>query len=283
MQRKSFIQHLSALGAFGFLPAGAIKYYKRFYLLQCFAAGFRYYKGMEMLDRMKEGDMLELVREADNEYDDCAIALHWNREKIGFLPASENGLLSRLLDAEALDLTAEITHLNKTVQPWENLSVAIYFLKETTQSTLPVKMEYLTQLETPHYTAFKNNSNTVTKVTWETGRYEEDFDWAGFLKDHSRKDSIQDIIMNSDVSPTYKYGSETGEYLLLNINRLPEDDMIKQLFSKIEQTLGSLDNLFDEQGYITLTTSEAAALIPKLERIANVTDKLGRHFIELGF
>ena len=39
---------------------------------------------------MKEGDLSERVREQENKYDDCAIALHLRGRKIGCIPFSVN-------------------------------------------------------------------------------------------------------------------------------------------------------------------------------------------------
>ena len=283
MQRKSFIQNMLALGAFSFLPANAFRHYQKFYLLQCFVAGFQFYKGKELLDQMKEGDLLELVRESKNSYDSCAIALHWNRQKIGFIPASENAVLSRLLDAGALELSSEITHLNKQVHAWENLSVAVHFLKELPTGQVPENIAYLTQLETPHYTSYKSGSNTITRLLRSKQNVENNTDWYDFLVKHRGNDSIYNIINSSDVLKNYKYGEETGAYLLLNKKRMPADDALQQLVKQAEQAIGTLDKLFDEDGYIVVATGEVEALIPKLEKIVNVTDKLGRHFIELKF
>jgi hypothetical protein len=105
---------------------------------------------MSLLQKMNEGDLLQLVREPENEHDACAIALHWNGEKIGYIPRDENALLSRLIDANALELVAEITHLNKAVQPWENLHIAVSFLKETREN-IPPQATYLTELSRPYY------------------------------------------------------------------------------------------------------------------------------------
>jgi hypothetical protein len=281
MHRKSFIQHLATLGAFGFLPLSAFKHYQKYYLLQCFVAGFRFYKGLELLNEMKEGDQLELVREPDNEYDNSAIALHWNNHKIGFLPAGENELLSRLLDAKALELTAEITHLNKAVKPWENLCVAIYFLKEAHATSINSGNEYLTRLDTPHYTSFKNNNETIMRVEYSNNESENDTDWYSYFVKHSKNDSIYSIIHGSDVKPDYDYGSESGEYMLINKNRLPATDVIQNLLRSIDPVMNQLDNLFEKNGYIVVTTKQAEALVPQVQAIVNVTDKLGRHFIEL--
>lgn len=124
MNRSGFLKQLIASIAIGRLPVSVTKDFRKIYLLQCFVAGFRYYEGMQMLDTMKEGDLLELVREPNNEYDDCAIALHLQGRKIGFVPSSVNEMLSYLLDADALSLFAVITHLEKNTQPWENVAIA---------------------------------------------------------------------------------------------------------------------------------------------------------------
>jgi hypothetical protein len=45
-----------------------------------------------------------LRKEPNNEHDECAIALFWQDEKIGYVPASCNEIIARLIDAQALPL-----------------------------------------------------------------------------------------------------------------------------------------------------------------------------------
>ncbi|MGN6299437.1 MAG: HIRAN domain-containing protein [Ginsengibacter sp.] len=47
------------------------------YLLQSFVAGFRFYKGMELLPHMQEQDIVELRRQPDNEHNEFAVAVYW--------------------------------------------------------------------------------------------------------------------------------------------------------------------------------------------------------------
>ncbi len=150
MNRSGFLKQLIASIAIGRLPISVTKDFRKIYLLQCFAAGFRHYEGMRLLADMKEGDLLELVREPLNEYDPCAIALHWQGKKVGFIPASINEMLSYLMDAEALSLFAVITHLEKNTQPWENVALAVYFVQEVNKD-LPAHASHLTKIEAPHY------------------------------------------------------------------------------------------------------------------------------------
>src|SRR5690606_34128519 len=109
MNRSTFLRNLIATFGLSVIPVDWVKQYQKIYLLQCFVRGFRFYDGETMLQQMQEGDMLELVREPENKHDACAIALHYNMEKIGYVPRESNEILSRLIDAHVVALQAEIT------------------------------------------------------------------------------------------------------------------------------------------------------------------------------
>ncbi len=160
MNRAGFLQTLISSIAIGKLPVSLTKDFRKIYLLQCFIAGFRHYEGVHLLPQLKEGDLLELVREPKNEYDSCAIALHWQGKKLGFIPADINEMLSYLLDAEALSLFALITHLEHSAKPWENVAVAVYFVQEVNKD-LPAHACYLTRIEAPHYRTLKHKEEVI--------------------------------------------------------------------------------------------------------------------------
>jgi hypothetical protein len=160
MNRSGFLKKLIASIAIGKLPVSVTKDFRKIYLLQCFVAGFRHYEGMNLLGTLKEGDLLELAREPENEYDSCAIALHWRGKKIGFVPAAINEMLSFLLDADALSLFAVITHLERNSQPWENVAIAVYFIQEVNKD-LPAHASYLTRIEAPHYRTLSDKKVNV--------------------------------------------------------------------------------------------------------------------------
>lgn len=283
MNRSNFIKGILALGGLAFLPTNIVKNYRKFYLLQFFVAGFRFYKGMDLLDLMNEGDQLELVREPNNKYDDCAIALHWNNEKIGFIPRDENALLSRLIDAQALEFVAEIIHLNKKVQPWENVNVAVSFLKETNDE-IPENQKYLTLLTTPHYYSYKRNEDYISRVDVSEDEDVErvnESNWYEFLEENYPDDNIYDIIHSSNVKQEIEYGAGGSEYILVNKHKIPTDNLIQSIVNKAEETCGELNKLFGEDGYIVMSTREAEKLVAKTEAIVDVADKFGRHYIEL--
>src|SRR5699024_9710708 len=110
-----------------------------------------------VLHTMKVGDMLEMVREPENKHDSAAIALHYDMEKVGYIPRESNEILSRLMDAEVVDLQAEITHIEQKAKAWENVHVAVYVLKELKE--VHKENAYLTELATPRYYTIKHADN----------------------------------------------------------------------------------------------------------------------------
>lgn len=235
MNRLSFVKNLLAMGGLGLLPPGLVKNFRKFYLLQCFVVGFRFYKGMEVLPQMKEGDLLHLVSEPDNAFDACAIALYWNEQKIGYVPKAENQMLSKLLDADALDLMGEIAYLNKEVKPWENLHVAIYFLKAW-EGELPAQASCLTELKSPIYQTIKQKDNLITRNQRSADEEEEsESDWYKYLLNNAGDEAIVGIIQASDLDRNFRYGTTTGDYLVVNQYELDENDFTERHSGYVEE------------------------------------------------
>lgn len=61
-------------------------------------AGFSYWEGCMVMDRLKIGTKLELVREMDNRYDPYAVAIHFDGYKLGYIPRFENEQFCTLMD-----------------------------------------------------------------------------------------------------------------------------------------------------------------------------------------
>ncbi len=285
MTRSTFIQRLIALGGLPFLPTSLVTNYQKFYLLQCFVRGFRYYQGPQLLDNMHEGALLELVREHNNPYDECAIALHFNQQKIGFIPAESNEVLSKLLDIGIPELIAEITFLEAGAAEWEKVSIAVYVLKEVTN--VPPTAAYLTQLDTPHYRTLKRDNDIVTKINLQK-QVADDEEWDDspdnyydYLVEHSKDDSIYTHIHNH-LDPTANY-EEQVDYLVVNKHKLAHKPDLLQSLQKIESKLYQTEQMFNDDGYIVLSVKKAENYIEKINSLGNVTDKLGRKFIELEF
>lgn len=244
MNRSNFLKQLIASIAIGKLPVSLTKDFRKIYLLQCFVAGFRHYEGMQVLGNMKEGDLLELVREPGNEYDECAIALHWQKKKIGFIPANINEMLSFLLDAEALSLFAVITHLEQTTQPWENVAVAVYFVQEVNKD-LPAHASHLTRIEAPYYRTLNKKKETNN------------------LEKHSTMDELFD---NSD--------------RVLNLDTIPDDHKeaktyFEEYFGKYPVTIKGKDR------YVHVKNDGIYAYMHDIgDEIKIVKDDAGKQFLE---
>jgi hypothetical protein len=176
MNRSDFLQRFIAIAGYGTFNLQTLIPKRKIYLQQFFVAGFRHYKGMDMLPHMLANDLLELQREPDNEHDECAIALYWQQEKIGYIPSDLNEMTAKLLDAQALPLLGMITHLNMEVKPWENVVAAIYFLQDETVE-IPAHADYLKKTLEPEYRTSKKADRDKL--------FEQIFDYSNRLVDVS--------------------------------------------------------------------------------------------------
>jgi hypothetical protein len=88
-------------------------------------AGFVYYDGPEVWERMKKGDRLTLVREPDNQHDSNAIRLEWQGHTIGYVPRRENADLARQMDFGAR-VEARVTELTRQANGRKRISYVIH-------------------------------------------------------------------------------------------------------------------------------------------------------------
>jgi hypothetical protein len=76
-------------------------------------AGFKYYDGLDVIDRLKIGARVTLALEPDNPYDPNAIVVSFEDKKLGYIPQAKNDLLSQLLYFGYTDiLEARISTVN---------------------------------------------------------------------------------------------------------------------------------------------------------------------------
>ena len=88
-------------------------------------AGFVYYDGKEVWEKMKTGDRLTLVREPANPHDANAIRLEWQGHMLGYVPRKENVDLARQMDLGA-SAEARVTALSKAANGRNRISYEIY-------------------------------------------------------------------------------------------------------------------------------------------------------------
>ena len=75
-------------------------------------AGFQYHQGEKIWEKLRINHNLRLVRERNNAYDERAVAVFWQGQKLGYVPRMENTAISRILD-QNIPVTARIIRLQE--------------------------------------------------------------------------------------------------------------------------------------------------------------------------
>jgi len=87
-------------------------------VLDCHIAGFIYYDGLDVVDKLTLGASVGLQAEPDNPYDPEAVAIFYESKKIGFIPKDKNSLISLLLHFGHTDiLEARIVQIDHQQHP----------------------------------------------------------------------------------------------------------------------------------------------------------------------
>ena len=71
-----------------------MKVYKSFYV-----AGFKYYGGFKVIDKLKPGVKLKLKTEPKNRYDENAIEIYYKKCKLGYVPRNQNYSIAQILNS----------------------------------------------------------------------------------------------------------------------------------------------------------------------------------------
>ena len=88
-------------------------------------AGFQHYIGSRLKQHIKIGDTVSLKPEPDNKYDPNAVAIYWKGYVIGYVPRSENHVLSRFLRAVG-SVTAAVAAVSDYLTGWGAVHIYIY-------------------------------------------------------------------------------------------------------------------------------------------------------------
>ena len=72
---------------------------KEILVLECMVAGTSFRQLGKVEASLSATVKLDVKREAKNEFDPFAVALHYNDIKIGFIPRDKNEVIARLMDA----------------------------------------------------------------------------------------------------------------------------------------------------------------------------------------
>ena len=284
MTRGNFLRNLIALYGIASLPLDMVKQYQKVYLLQCFVRGFQYYEGPKIISKINKSGLLEMVREPKNKYDENAIALHFDNQKIGFIPRESNEILSVLLDTKILNLQAEITHIEPNAANWESIYVAIYVMNEITEATIKENIEPFTILETPHYYTLKSNQNIYTRVYFEEeNEILNGEDFYQTLVDNSSTDEVYDLIHQSFGNAKEMEEVVNQSRIVVRKETVPKEVSLHQIEAKFNNQVIQIDNMFKEDGYIVANVNKIALIPDKIRRFEKLIDKHGSLFYEVVF
>ena len=126
VSRKTFLMYLLQLPLF----AGFAKFLYGFeaeqlYLLNKFSvAGFYFYEGPNLLDKMKHGDTLKMKPNAENIEDEYAVELHFKDTMTGHIPRSDNKHIFRLLK-QSRKLVCTIREIDPDAETWQMCKVKV--------------------------------------------------------------------------------------------------------------------------------------------------------------
>ncbi len=277
LTRAQFLKNL--IGFYG-LSAFAVDLaveYQKVYLLHFFVRGFQYYDGPKNIDRINRDGLVDLVREPDNPYDENAIAIYFEGHKIGYVPREDNFVLSNIIDAGLLDLQAEITFVEPDAATWEQISVAIYALKEKNGDLPP----HLTKIEKPEYYTIKKGKDTYQRIyDYSTEEVMDADDFFSVLLENSEDDGVYDLMHTIFENETEMTNAIEQGRLVVHKNKISREEL-EELAGKINDQILEIENVFGEEGYIVANVNKIARIPSKIENIVKITDEQGRAFFEI--
>lgn len=65
-------------------------------VFNCNIAGFSYYDGIDVIEKLVIGAPVILMAESDNPYDPEAVAVYFEKTKLGYIPKAQNSFISSL-------------------------------------------------------------------------------------------------------------------------------------------------------------------------------------------
>lgn len=93
-------------------------------------AGFTYYKGAKCFNKLKIGKKLKLKLEPENKFDARAVAVYYKKNKLGFVPRSDNRIIYKLLSMNLGSfLEARVQAVNKKHNPESQVQVVVHLIK----------------------------------------------------------------------------------------------------------------------------------------------------------
>ncbi len=108
---------------------------ERVFLKSFLIAGFSYYEGAYVFDKLKIGSKLELKAETGNVHDEFAIELYFEGRKVGYVPREENREIAIILRAGHDIFEAVVQQLSPDKHPEKQVRVALFVVPPRTKKS----------------------------------------------------------------------------------------------------------------------------------------------------
>ena len=93
-------------------------------VLECLVAGTSFRNLQNVEPELLQKVQLEIVREAKNKFDKFAVALHFKKNKIGYIPKEKNETIARLMDVgKSFFATIETKEIEGN---WLKIEIKVY-------------------------------------------------------------------------------------------------------------------------------------------------------------
>ncbi len=131
MTRRSFLTFLGAVS----LTGAAINQKRtgaapKVTVINLFSvAGLQYYQGPQIAGSLVSGDTLRLIPEPGNAYDGFAVEIFQGKNKLGYVPRSDNRHISRML-AQGVNLYCEVLEVTPDRLPWSGVRVQVSLIEK---------------------------------------------------------------------------------------------------------------------------------------------------------
>jgi HIRAN domain. len=90
-------------------------------------AGFSYWDGCIVFNKLKIGTELRLRREKNNKFDPYAVAIYFQDSKIGFIPRGINKDISKFLEMGYTDIfEVRVNRIASDAHPENQIGVIVY-------------------------------------------------------------------------------------------------------------------------------------------------------------
>ncbi len=104
----------------------------RFYM-QFAIAGFTYHDGIEVFDKLKPGQKVELETESENRFDPRAVTVSLNGKLLGYIPRSQNKEIWQFLSLGYNIFEAFINRFSPDEHPENQVGVTVRIKEHNTK------------------------------------------------------------------------------------------------------------------------------------------------------